>query len=374
MLLAAAVVTSALPALAVDAGLLNPVMADIPQGTDKFDERALLMGLLARPDEAAAFTADAKDAVNDPALKPLLVAKWRGRAASFAISERSRGGLDYNRTYADWKAVFGPEGVAYINARLKSMSKENSDKLVYYLGLLNQKLKENGNKVEDSMFSIANKIVAGVQEEYFKDIDLYLANPAVKKAKAGGPAAAQELAAAIAKKKAAPAAVPEPTVVVEDPAKKKPVIAPDPKTVVEGQPVEPPKTGKTAKEQLEAAERAGPQAGTVIDGGVPGKGEGDAVVVPEGGPKKNMPVLSAPSSVPAIAGAVPSPEDEDIDSRIAKSSSAKKPMFDNASYIAAGVGAVLGGLLGFLIGGPIGAVIGAAVLGGAGYMVANKFH
>lgn len=331
------------------------------------------MGLLARPDEAAAFTADAKDAVNDPALKPLLVAKWRGRAASFAISERSRGGLDYNKTYADWKAVFGAEGVAYINARLKSMSKENSDKLVYYLGLLNQKLKENGNKVEDSMFSIANKIVSGVQEEYFKDIDLYLANPGVKQAKAAGPAAAQQLAEAIAKKKAAPAALPE-SEVVQDPAKKKPVLAPEPQTVVEGRPVAPPKTGKTAKEQLEAAERAGPQAGAVIDGGVPRQGEGDAVVVPEGGPKKNMPALSAPSSVPAIAGDVPNPEVDDIDSRIAKSSSAKKPLFDNARYIAAGVGAVLGGLLGFLIGGPIGAVIGAAVLGGAGYMVANKFH
>ncbi len=169
--------------------------------------------------------------------------------------------------------------------------------------------------------------------------------------------------------------MPESTVVVEPGKKVVPPVV-DPKLVVTVPPKKgvPPASGSTAKEQLEAAERAGPEAGAVIDGGASHTGDPDAVVVPEGGPKKDVPGLTAPSAVPSIAGSVPSPDDEDLDSRIAKSSSAKKPMFDNARYMAAGAGAVLGGLLGFLLGGPIGALIGAAVLGGAGFIVANKFH
>lgn len=396
---------SAVPARAVDQAMFNAVASQIPvPQPDKYDERAVLAALLSRPNEAAEFEADGREALNDPQLKALMIAKWRGRAAKFATLDVNRGGADDSKTYHNWKEVLGPEGYAYTRQRLLSMSKANCDKLIGYLGVLDQKLKENNFKLDTGFFGVSGKIAAGILDAYKKDLGFYLQDPAAQAARNSVAQNTTQLASAITAKKTAaaapvtqpaaapatpPAKKPAPVVTVPakkpapepQPAPKKPEPKPEPKTpvVVPAQPdpvVKNPAGG--ALDQARNAARAGQNAGQVFDGGGnAGKPTaGDAVVVPPntGAPATN-PVLTpaAPGAKPPVVGEVPPPSSvlDDLDARVAKAGkNPNKPYSGKLGLIGGIGGGLLGGLIGFFIGGPIGAAIGAAALGfGGGALV-----
>lgn len=404
-LLLALPLMAAVPARALDQGAFNAVAAEIPvPQPKKYDERAVLAGLLARPDVAAEFDADAKVALTDPQLKALMVAKWRGKAAAYATTQVNRPGVDYSKTYHNWKEVLGPEGYAYLRQRLGSMTKEDVDKLVGYLGMLDQKLQANNYKIDDSMFSIANKIAAGILDEYRKDLGQYLAAPETRSAQTALASNSSQLAAGIQAKNAlaaAPAKPVPPTAPAETvPAKPKPV-KPDPKQPVAKpskpakpetpvQPEVPPShvggpvvgapPADSARGQLGNAERGGQNAGNVFDGGFSG-GQPPAVV--PGGSTDSRPVPpapipgglapSAPSGSAPVVGSVPSPLD-DLDARVAKAGKdGVKPYAGKVGMAFGGGGALIGGLIGFLLGGPIGLAIGAAVGAGGGYLLSKRF-
>ncbi|MFI5345690.1 MAG: hypothetical protein ACHQ51_04880, partial [Elusimicrobiota bacterium] len=299
------------PARAVDTGMFNAVAAEIPVPLpDKYDERAVLAALLARPDVAAEFEADGRAALSDPQLKPLMVAKWRGRAAAYATTQVNRPGADVSKTYHNWKEVLGPEGYAYTRQRLLSMSKDNADKLIGYLGTLDQKLQANNFKIDDSFFGMSGKIVNGILDAYRKDLGLYLGTADAQAARTSVSRSAQQLASAIADKNAvaaAPAPAPQPAATA--PAKKptdvadaKPPVKPTTKPAKPQAPA-----GKTPKpetpaapkpdgsgtavvtnpnggalDQARGAARAGEHGGQSFDGGVSGgrPTDGSAVVVP----------------------------------------------------------------------------------------------
>lgn len=393
---------AARPARALDQQAFNAVASEIPVPTpDKYDERAVLAGLLARPNEAAEFDADAKAALADPQLKPLLVAKWRGKAAAFAAVDVNRGGADPSKTYHNWKEVLGPEGYAYTRQRLLSMSKDNADKLIGYLGLLDQKLQENNYKLDFGFFAMSGKIVNGILDAYRKDLNFYLAVPGTQASRNGAAGASQQLASAIQAKNAVAAAPSVPPALPSAPATApatRPVVPAHPKTppakpkdeeklpppapkapVPPSNPPAPnvPPQDATAREQLERARRAGEAAGGVFDGGL-NAGVPPAPVAPGanlGGPKTPPGGLapSAPGAAGPVVGAVPSPLD-DLDARVAHAAqSGTKPYAGKLGLIAAGGGGLLGGLIGFLLGGPIGALIGAAVGAGAGYLLSKRF-
>lgn len=388
LLLAAA---PALPAGAVDPALFNAVAREIPVPLpDKFDERAILAALLARPDAAAEFTADGRAAVDDPKLKPLFIAKWRGRAAAYAATEVHRPGIDYSRTYRNWKEVLGPEGYAYVRQRLLTMAKADSDKLVDYLGMLDQKLQANNYKIDDGMFSIANKIVNGILDAYRDDLRLYLAAPGTEALRGGMKVAADRLAAGITEKQAVavapkqpeaapvkPKPQPQPDPVAKKPAPKPEEKPPNPEKEEPGT-VVPPAPADSARGQLENAERAGENGGGVFDGGF-SKGPPAGPVSggsADGGSAPKIDGKLAPAQPRGnLAGGVKEtvPPTDDLDARVAQAGkSGKKPYGAKVGLLMSGGGALLGGLLGLLIGGPVGALVGAALVGGAGYLLAKK--
>lgn len=407
ILLAALVLTAPLaaPARAADPQTFNAVAAEIPVPLpDKYDERAVLAALLARPDVAAEFEADGRAALSDPQLKPLMIAKWRGRAAAYAATQVNRPGVDYSKTYHNWKEVLGPEGYAYTRQRLLTMSKENSDKLIGYLGVLDQKLQSNNYKIDDSFFSISNKIAAGILDAYRKDLGFYLEAPATQAARNSVAQAAQQLEAGIQAKTAVAANPPaQPTRPAAQPATppaKKPAPETPKKPVKPGEPAAPAKPAPPVKpeapaqppavvvtnpnggalDQARDAARAGEHGGQVFDGGGAAKtpADGSAVVVPPssgGGAPAGTLTPAAPNGKAPVVGEVPSPLD-DLDSRVAqaKADGAKNVAgsVGKASLISAAGGGLLGGLIGFLLGGPIGALVGAAVGALAAHVAVKK--
>lgn len=386
ILLAALILTGLLaaPARAVDPQMFNAVAAEIPiPQPDKYDERAVLAAFLARPDAAAEFEADGRAALSDPQLKPLMVAKWRGRAAAFATLDVHRPGADVSKTYHNWKEVLGPEGYAYTRQRLQSMSKDNSDKLIGYLGVLDQKLQANNFKLDDGMFAMSGKIVNGILDAYRKDLGFYLDAPATQSARGSVAQAAQQLASGIQAKTAlaaAPANPPAnppaeaPAAKPATPAKKPAAPATKPAAPPAKKPAAPAETNPPAVatnpnggalDQARGAARAGENGGQVFDGGGPAKAptDGSAVIVPPssgGGIPAGTLTPAAPNGKAPVVGSVPSPLD-DLDARIAQAkASGDKPYAGKLGLASAAGGAALGGLLGFFLGGPIGALIGAA--------------
>lgn len=390
LLLLAAPLLTAVPARAVDQTMYNAVAAAIPlDKPDLYDERAVLAGLLARPDVAAEFEADGKVALTDPALKALFVAKWRGKAAAYAVTQANRPGVDYSKTYQNWKEVLGPEGYAYLRQRLLSMTKPNADKLIGYLGLLDQKLKENNYKIDNGFFSMASKIASGILDEYRKDLTQYLAAPDTRASQSGMAVASNQLAAGIQAKTAVASAPPTPAPVIpaETPATRpapKPAPKPAPRQPAPPPPapttITPPPGSTTARDQLQHAHDADQAAGGVFDGGFSNGPAPVTVGAPPvepshlGGP--NPSDLSPATPHAPVVGDVPSPGSalDDLDARVAKAGqSGAKPYAGKLGLYLGGGGALLGGLIGFLFGGPIGALIGAAVGGGAGYLVSKRF-
>ncbi|MBI4061287.1 MAG: hypothetical protein HY403_07635 [Elusimicrobia bacterium] len=341
------------PARAADAELFKQVAGELEVGDpERYDERALLAGLLSRPNEAAAFRAEGSVALGDPVLRGLFIKKWRGRVAAFAETERNRPPIDLTRSYRDWKDVAGPEGYAYTRERLKSLTKARADLLLYYLGELDEKLRSGGFRIENSRFSVAKKIVEGIREQYIKDIAAYQAAPATARAAAAAPAAELALAEGLRKKAAELAAAAAPR--------------PRPTTAL-------PPRANDALSQARAAERAGPAADAVFDGGT---SAGSPAVAGSDEASRNPVRLSPPTERPSIAGSVPPPgaEEDDIDARIAQARrDAPKPLAAYLPHMGAGVGAALGAVLGFLLGGPIGAALGAALVGAGGYAAVKKF-
>ncbi|MDE2144043.1 MAG: hypothetical protein KGJ84_16665 [Elusimicrobia bacterium] len=377
ILLAALMSTALLaaPARAVDTAMFNAVASQIPvPQPDKYDERAILAALLARPDVAAEFETDGKAALSDPQLKPLMIAKWRGRAAAYATTQANRPGADVSKTYHNWKEVLGPEGYAYTRQRLLSMTKDNADKLIGYLGTLDKKLQENNFKIDDSFFGMSGKIVNGILDAYRKDLGQYLATAEAQSARNAVAASAQQLAAGITAKNAV-ASVPatRPTKPVPAPAKppvKTPPVAPNGGSVV----VTNPSGG--ALNQARGAAQAGQNNGQVFDGGgASGSPTGGSAVVvpPTSGAAAGTPLASpAPGPKAPVVGDVPSPTD-DLDARVAQASASGRPPYaGKADLYAAGGGGLLGGLIGFFLGGPIGALVGAAIGGLAGHFLAKK--
>lgn len=397
-LLAALILTGLLaaPARAVDPQMFNAVAAEIPIPLpDKYDERAVLAAYLARPDAAAEFEADGRAALSDPQLKPLMVAKWRGRAAAFATTDVHRPGADFSKTYRNWKEVLGPEGYAYTRQRLQSMSKANSDKLIGYLGVLDQKLQENNFKLDDGMFAMSGKIVNGILDAYRKDLGFYLDAPATQSARGSVTQVAQQLASGIQAKTALaaapPAKAPETQPAAKPattPAKPARPATPAKKPVKPGTPAAPvkPETPPAvivanpnggALDQARGAARAGENGGQIFDGGGPAKAptDGSAVIVPPssgGGIPAGTLTPAAPGAKTPVVGSVPSPLD-DLDARIAQAkASGDKPYAGKLGLASAAGGAVLGGLLGFFLGGPIGALVGAALGAVAAHYAVKK--
>ncbi|MBI5241794.1 MAG: hypothetical protein HY926_15080 [Elusimicrobia bacterium] len=381
---------AALPVLpararAVDPALFSAVAREIPVPIpDKYDERAILAALLARPDAAAEFEADGRAALEDPKLKPLFIAKWRGRAAAYATTEVHRPGIDVSRTYRNWKEVLGPEGYAYVRQRLLTMSKADSDKLIGYLGLLDQKLQANDYKVDNGLFAMSGKIVNGILDAYRDDLSYYLAAPGTDALRGGAKAAAGQLAAGITARNAVAAAPKPPAQPAGRPAAKPaPPAKPAPKPEAkpdkpEPEQVAPPPPADSARGQLENAQRAGEGAGGVFDGGFP-KGSPSGPVSGGASDGAGTPKIGGGLS-PAqprgdLAGGVKDavPPADDLDARVAQAGkSGRKPYGAKAGLLLGGGGALLGGLLGLLIGGPVGALVGAALLGGAGYLLSKR--
>ena len=389
----------AVPAHAVDQQMFAAVAAQIPvPQPDKYDERAVLAALLARPDVAAEFEADGKAALGDPQLKALMVAKWRGRSAAYATTDVHRAGPDFSKEYHNWKEVLGPEGYAYTRQRLLSMSKDNADKLIGYLGTLDQKLQGNNFKIDDSFFAMSGKIVNGILDAYRKDLGLYLATADAQSARNSANLVAQQLAAGIQSKTALasapvsapasagqtatqPAAKPnQPIPPVKTPPAKPKQPAPEaaPKAPPSA-PIEAPAPAGTAKDQVEAAAGAGAASGGNFDGGFRGGQPGAGPV--SAGSASGAPAPSglgmSPSASPApVVGAVPEPASalDDLDSRVAQAgSSREKPYSGKLRMIATAGGGLLGALVGFLLGGPLGALVGAAVGGLAAHVAAKHF-
>ncbi|MBI3289456.1 MAG: hypothetical protein HYZ74_08060 [Elusimicrobia bacterium] len=342
LVVAGLLAASALPARAVDAALFNGVAKEIAvESPEKYDERAILAGLLSRPDEAAAFEAEARESLNDPALRALLIGKWRGRVAAFAETESHRPALDESLLYHNWKEVVGREGYAYIIQRLKTMLPEKKQLLLEHLGRLDDMLKESRFKIVDYTLQISPKKVSdGLRAAYVKDLGAYLSDATTKAAAAAAPAASTALAGALAKRRASPA----------------------------------PPAG-TALEQAQIAAAAGQGAGAVFDGGT---GGGDFVAAGgagTSGPRRPPYGLSPSTRRSSLSGSlpeVPAPAigEDDIDAQIAGARQSKLKSAMSFARVAAG--AALGALLGFLAGGPFGAILGAAVLGGAVHFLTKK--
>jgi len=402
---AAALLALSVPARAADPALVADALKDFQNAGDAWDERAVFMAVLARPAESAEFDADARAALGDPALRKLLIAKWRGKAAALAETESRRPDVDLSKTYRNWSEIMTPEQRAYTEQRMLSMSAENRDKLIYYLKTLNEKLAANGGKIDDGFFSIAKRIVSGVMEQYRKDLANYVATPLAQQGLRDESAASASLAQELARR-AAPvvAAAPPSHVVASEPAASprpatrpaappaRPATPPalPPSAIANGQaqPVPgakpnpqdaPPAPGQTtasnALGQAQAAERLGPAGGAVIDGSTARADAPGTVTVAPGqtaAPGGGLSPATGPS--PTVTAAVPPVPGGGADfmSRIEGMGSGRKPSMPIVKYAGAGLGALIGGLLGFLLGGPIGALIGAAVLGAAGYFGSEK--
>ncbi|NNN06301.1 MAG: hypothetical protein HKL90_10410 [Elusimicrobia bacterium] len=347
---------------------------------DHYDERAVLAAVLARPADSAAFDADARAAENDPALSALMLVKWRGVLAAFAGAESRRPDIDLNRTYRNWSEMMTPEMRAYTAQRMLSMSSENRDKLIYYLKKLNADLAADGGKIDQGFFSIDKRIVAGVMDQYRKDLAAYAATPLAAQGRRDGAHAAAELSGDLAARaaSAAPEVPPAPKASApKAPAPKtaapRPVPPPLPPTPVP-QHGAPPAAGPGADGALAQAQEvagAGAAGGAAMDGarggGAPQTGPGPSAPAPDvSGPPSGL-SASAPGPVKSAA-TPPAPGAEDaFMNSVENSGTARNPALGKASWAGAALGAVLGGLVGFLVGGPVGAAVGAAVGGGAGF-------
>jgi hypothetical protein len=391
-LLAAAVLALpgvAAPARAADRALVADVDKDLAVSGDKYDERAVLAAVLARPAESAAFDAQARAALSDPKTRALFVQAWRAKLAAFADEESKRPDLDQTRVYRNWGEMMSPEQRAYTEARMLTISAENRDKLVYYLKKLNEDLASNGGHIDQGFFSVAKRIVSGVMDQYRADLVAYAQSPQAADGRRNGASAAQQLAQLLAQPAAAPqSAVPQSVASpapLPAPAKAPPKPVGPPLSAATNSAV-PPVLGPSAiptngagpngvgtasgaLAQAQAAERAGQNGGAVLDGGT-ARGPADVVV---GGPNPGGPAATlAPSTGGPQSGltasAPPSPGgSDDFMNRVEGMGSGQKPSFGNVALIGAGLLAVIGGLIGFLVAGPVGAAIGAALGGGGGY-------
>ncbi|MDE2490734.1 MAG: hypothetical protein KGM24_07790 [Elusimicrobia bacterium] len=425
-LLAPAVLLAALaaaaPARAADPGLVADAMRDLQTDGPHWDERAVLAALLARPQESAAFDAEGRVALDDPQLRPLFIAEWRGKLVSFAAVESHHPDLALDGTYRNWADIMTPEMRAYTAQRVKSMTQSDRDNLIYYLNKVDEDLASNHGKVSTGLLSLTPRIVAGILDKYRQDLSAYAASSVAQNAPARGQAAAAQLASILSQRRAARLAAAQPPKKAPAPAKpagtpssapaKTPVRtvrppnrvakAPTPSSPAKRPaPASGPASGPAAKtpappseptspkvvagphggalDQAKAAVGAGLGAGKVFDGGVNhGRPAGPVVVAPGTQPISKLPLLT-PSAAPGVGGAdltlapPPSPatSTDDLVSEISKMGSGKKPYSSVPLKVGVG-GALLGGLLGFLLGGPIGALAGAALLGGAGYFAAGK--
>ncbi len=373
-------VCAALPARAADPALVARFDKLLVADQDHYDERAVLAAVLARPADSAAFDADARAALADPALSALMLVKWRGALAAFADQESRRPDIDLNRTYRNWSEMMTPEMRAYTAQRMLSLSSENRDKLIYYLKKLNADLAADGGKVDQGFFSIDKRIVAGVMDQYRKDLAAYAATPLAAQGRRDGAHAASQLAGDIAARATAAASeiAPAPKTSPKKSSAPKtdaprPIPPPLPATPVPQRGAPPARAAGTngALAQAQEVAGAGASGGAAMDGargaGAPPAGKVTSPAAPDvSGPPSG---LSAAAPGPAKSAAPPpAPGGEDaFMNGVENMGAPRNPALGQASWSGAALGAVLGGLLGFLVGGPVGAAVGAAVGGGAGF-------
>ncbi len=377
---------AAAPARADDRALVADFDRSLVVNADDYDERAILAAVLTKPGEQAAFDADARAALNNPALRALMLTKWRGALAAFADAGRALPDIDLSRRYANWSEMMSPSMRAYTAQRMLSMTPENRDKLIYYLKKLNADLAADGGKIDTGFFSIDKRIVQGVMDAYKKDLAAYAATPLAAQGRSGGAAAAAQLARDLA---AASETAPTPP-----PAEKKPVALPAPKAKLAppvkapvrlppaaagGPAAAPAPAAGGALDQLRGAAAAGEAGGAVIDGATASKSV--PTPAPAGGVAGAAAgglTLAAPAPGATAVAAEPPPPgaaDEAFMNGVEGLGRARPPSSTTPALLAAGAGLGLGALIGFLVGGPIGAAIGAAAGGLIGLLGAKGlFH
>jgi len=399
VLLAAVLLAPAL--LAVPARAAN---ADSVTKVEKYlrdDEKALLAAILTHPDVSAQFDAEAPLALSDPKNLAPFLGIWRGKVEAFAEADGARPNPDLEGHYASYAQLMTPEQRAYMIRRLGTMKEDDRNSLIGYLGSVNDALAKNGE-----LTWYTKKVVAGIMDQYRKDLTSYVATPMAQTAKRDAASSATAFAAiqkndADSRVAAATPVVVTPTDVADAPVVKPPVkpvpkpVKPAPVKQPATAPVVAPSDGSVAVtkpaggalDQARGAANAGGNGGVVFDGGgAAGQPTGGgAVVVPDGSGTAH-PTLSPsgkPGSQAGLAGSIPavppSPAEASFEDSIKKMQTkpAPTPWVKHMPTIAGGlIGGLLGGLIGFLLGGPVGMIIGAGIgiAGGAvaGHLLGNK--
>ena len=384
---------AAVPARAADPALVT--------GTEKYlrdDEKALLAALLTHPDLSAQFDAEAPLGLKDPKNLAPFLGVWRAKIEAFAETDSARGNPDLEGHYSSYAQLMTPEQRAYMIRRLGTMKEDDKNSLIGYLGSVNEALAKNGQ-----LTWYTKKVVAGIMDQYRKDLSTYYVTPIAQTAKRDATTSAVAFAGIRkadedARLAAATPVPPTPEVadapVVKPPVPVKPAVKPAAKPVPTTKPApvtEPvtPDAGSVvvtkpaggALEQARGAANGGNAAGGIFDGGGSAKQptSGDAVIVPAGsGTARPTLTPGKPGSESGLAGSIPpvppTAAEASFEDSIKKMQTkpAPAPMVKRLAPIAGGLlGGLLGGLIGFLVGGPIGMIIGIG-LGGAGGYVGGK--
>lgn len=364
-------------ALAQSAGL------DALKGRFTPPEQILLSGLLANPQAAQEFV---KDGAGDQAA---FETKWRARLAQFSTDYMGRP-HPLNEKAHSLKEAVEPAQWGMLMATMRALKASSSwtdqAKLKIFLNMIDDA--DEGLKAGDARD--AHKVESTANPKLTDAMQQYLASPAAKKALADEARLEQEARERAAREQAdreqaerdrlareqQPPAKDQPG---QPPAKTPAAKTPPPAKVPAGG-GDAAERERTAREQLEAAERARGNTGRVVDGS---NGQGSPVaeippvqVTPGAGAGSggSLPVLTLPSgsgSGPAAHAAVPAPSSVQDDDMAELRGMKKDARGGWRKWGAGGAGLLLGGLLGFLLGGPIGAAVGAALLGGGAFLGAR---
>jgi hypothetical protein len=372
-----ALLSAPLLALAQDPGL------EALKGRFDAKEQILLSGLLANPQVAGEFANDGK---SDPQSFQI---KWRAKLAAFSQDYLAKE-HPVNEQAHSLKEAVEPAQWGMLMATLRALKKSDTwadqAKLKIFLGMIEDA--DDGLKVGDAR--AAHKVEKTANPKLAEALTEYLNSDAAKSAvaeqKRRDDAARQELAR---KEQLSKDQAGRDQLAREEQARKeqatKDSVAKEQATKDQAAKDQ---AARTAKDQLDAAERAARLAGQKppeqgagdigksFDGGTPG-GTGGTVVDGSGSQGGSSSSLMKPGKTPTLTvkPGVPSPslgQDDDM-AELASMRKEAQSKTGWRKWAAGGAGLVVGGLLGLLLGGPIGLVIGAAVLGGAAFFGAKHF-
>lgn len=381
---------AAVPARAADPALVT--------GTEKYlqdDEKAILAALLTHPDLSAEFDSEAPLGLKDPKNLGPFLGVWRAKLEAFAETDSKHANPDLEGHYTSYAQLMTTEQRAYMIRRLGTMKEDDKNSLIGYLGSVNDALAKNGQ-----LTWYTKKVVAGIMDQYRKDLSTYYVTPLAQTAKRDATVSAVAFAGIRKADDDSRVAVAKPVIPpandvanVPAPVKPAPVVKPVVKPVTTTKPAPithtPPAPVTTdagsvvtthpsggALDQGRDAANAGAGSGQVFDGGGAANqpSGGGAVVVPAGSGTAH-PTLPAgkTGSEAGLAASLPpvpaSAADTSFEDSIKKMQTkpAPAPFYKRMAPVAGGLlGGLLGGLIGFLVGGPIGALIGAGIGAGVG--------